>query len=259
MLSHRRPFVAGKMTVTVCKDRSTLGHLAAKAVADEMRALLTNQPAIRMVFAAAPSQNEFLAALGQEADINWRCVTAFQMDEYVGLTPLDEASFAHYLNLHLFASVEPGEVHRMNAVSSPERECERYADLISEAPIDIVCLGIGENGHLAFNDPAVADFSDPLVMKQVTLDAECRLQQVHDGCFPTVEDVPSTALTLTIPTLMSARRIFGVVPGETKRVAVGKTLHAAIAPDCPATVLREHANCHLFLDEGSYGGEEHAG
>lgn len=241
------------MRVLVTSDRAELGVLAAKAVAGRMRELLATQAQIRMVFAAAPSQNEFLAALSIEPNLDWNRVAAFQMDEYIGLSADHPASFAHYLMTHLFNRVRPGEVYLMDALQSPDDECQRYSGLIAAAPIDIVCLGIGENGHLAFNDPGVADFNDPLPMKTVVLDDTCRLQQVHDGCFPTIEAVPTTALTLTIPTLLSARTLFCVVPGPTKRTAVRRTLQDTISPDCPATILRTHRDCHLFLDCDALG------
>jgi glucosamine-6-phosphate deaminase len=131
-------------------------------------------------------------------------------------------------------------------------EIDRYSGLINEAPIDIVCLGIGENGHLAFNDPPVADFNDPETVKVVSLDETCRQQQVNDGCFPSIESVPEQAITLTIPTLLSAQYLFCSVPGPTKKEAVRKTLHDPVSEKCPSTILRTHNHCNLYLDPDSF-------
>ena len=135
-----------------------------------------------------------------------------------------------------------------------QAECDRYAELLGAAPLDIVCLGIGENGHLAFNDPPVADFHDPAAVKIVELDEPCRRQQVNDGCFPAIEQVPTHAITLTIPTLLSGRRLVAVVPGPAKREAIRRTLTGPIETACPASILRTHAACTLYLDRQSYGG-----
>lgn len=229
-------------------SRRAMGAAAGLAVADWLRERLSRQPRVRMVFAAAPSQNEFLATLVEAEGIDWQRVTAFHMDEYIGLAPDAPQRFSHFLSHHLFNRVRPGEVHLIPSQGSPQRLCAEYAALITAAPLDAVCLGIGENGHLAFNDPPVADFSDPAVIKPVELDALCRQQQVNDGCFATLDRVPTQALTLTIPTLISADRLFCMVPGATKRQAVTRTLHGAIDTDCPATILRRHHACTLFTD-----------
>ncbi|MDF2724351.1 MAG: glucosamine-6-phosphate deaminase, partial [Paenibacillus sp.] len=152
-----------------------------------------------------------------------------------------------------FDLVKPGQVNLIDSSNSIEGECKRYGDLLREAPIDIVCLGIGENGHLAFNDPPVAEFDDPLTIKPVELDRACRQQQVNDGCFASFDDVPTHALTLTIPTLLSASYLYCMVPGPTKRAAVERTLDGEIATECPSTVLRRHPDCTLYVDRDSYG------
>lgn len=240
------------LLVKVYGTRADMGNAAAVHTAQLMRTLLEQKDHIRMIFAAAPSQNEFLAALCREQGIDWGRVTAFHMDEYVGLPDDHQARFVNYLNQHLFDVVSLGTVERMQASGSPEAECVRYSQLIAAAPIDIVCLGIGENGHLAFNDPGIAEFRDPAAMKQVQLDDECRMQQVHDGCFPEFDAVPTTAVTLTIPTLMSADHMVCVVPGTTKRKAIQITLQGPIVEACPASILRTHANCVLFVDSAAY-------
>jgi glucosamine-6-phosphate deaminase len=185
--------------VRIFDTRDELGKAAAMAVAETIRQLLATRPVINMVFAAAPSQNEFLAALiGQPLD--WDRINAFHMDEYLGLGPDAPQSFGYYLRTHLFEKVPFQSVHLFNGLAAhPQAECQRYAALLEAHPTDILCLGIGENNHLAFNDPPVADFHDPAAVKIVSLDADCRQQQVNDGCFPTLADVPKQALTITIP------------------------------------------------------------
>lgn len=229
-------------------SRQQLGESAGETAAEWLRERLANQARVRMIFAAAPSQNEFLATLAAARGIDWQRVTVFHMDEYIGLSADAPQRFSHFLRQHLFDKVQPGEVHLIPSQGDPQALCHEYAALISAAPVDAVCLGIGENGHLAFNDPPVADFNDPAVIKAVTLDAECRQQQVNDGCFASLDEVPGQALTLTIPTLMQADRLFCMVPGQTKRQAVTRTLYDAITTACPATILRRHPACTLFTD-----------
>jgi len=241
--------------VEIHPDRRSLGRAAGVAVAAKLRELLGQQTRVRMVFAAAPSQNEFLETLSAAEGIDWKRVTAFHMDEYLGLSAEAPQSFRRYLKEHLFDRVHPGEVYLLRGETpSPEEECGRYADLLAEAPIDIVCLGIGENGHLAFNDPPVADFADPKMVKVVQLDEACRRQQVHDGCFARLEEVPTHAITLTIPVLFSGGWLYCVVPGPTKREAVKNALTGPISTACPASILRIHPRARLYLDRDSAGG-----
>ncbi|MGQ9780217.1 MAG: glucosamine-6-phosphate deaminase [Bacillota bacterium] len=237
------------LSVEIHPDRRSLGRAAGEAVVAKIRELLGRQARVRMVFAAAPSQNEFLETLSAAEGIDWKRVTAFHMDEYLGLSADAPQSFRRYLKEHLFDRVHPGEVHLIaGEAPSPEEECARYARLLAEAPIDIVCLGIGENGHLAFNDPPVADFADPEMVKVVRLDEACRRQQVHDGCFARLEAVPTHAITLTIPVLFSGGWLYCVVPGPTKREAVKKALTGPISTTCPASILRIHPRARLYLD-----------
>jgi len=245
-----------RLRVRVYDTRKQLGTAAGLAVAERMRALLASQPGVRMIFAAAPSQNEFLETLVAQDGIDWSRVTAFHMDDYIGLAPDAPQRFSRFLQDRLFDLVRPGVVHLIDVSAGIEAECERYGRLLTEAPIDIVCLGIGENGHIAFNDPPVADFDDPVPIKPVELDDACRTQQVNDGCFPTFDAVPTHALTLTIPLMMSGAHLYCMVPGPTKRNAVTETLNGPISTACPATVLRRHPDCTLFVDVDSYAGAE---
>ncbi len=244
-----------KLRVEVYENRTDMGKSAGIAVANKMRDLLAKQKQVRMIFASAPSQNEFLEQLRQEDRIDWSRIIAFHMDEYIGLLKNSPQLFSNYIKDHLFSFVSPGEVHYINSANSISDECMRYKKLISEAPIDIVCLGIGENGHIAFNDPPVANFHDQEIVKPVKLDEMCRQQQVNDGCFPQLREVPTHALTLTIPTLLSGSYLFCIVPGKTKAAAIQSTLYGDISTTCPASCLRKHSNCVLYLDQDSFGVE----
>ncbi|MEO8352816.1 MAG: glucosamine-6-phosphate deaminase [Chthoniobacteraceae bacterium] len=223
------------------------GH-AVQRIANRLRQALDSQENARVILASAPSQDEMLAAL-TNAELDWARVTIFHMDEYLGLSSVHPASFGHYQRMHVLNRITPGEFHPIDGeTSEPAKECERYTGLLVERPIDLVCLGIGENGHLAFNDPPTADFSDPAWVKVVELDPACRQQQVNDGCFAALEDVPRQAITLTIPALMSARAVVAVVPGPRKAAAVRAALEGEISPACPASILRRHGNADLYLD-----------
>ncbi|MCO5946846.1 glucosamine-6-phosphate deaminase [Mucilaginibacter flavidus] len=236
----------------VYSNRAEMGSAAAEMAALKIAGLLTQQPFVNIIFAAAPSQNEFLSALTKNETIDWQRVNAFHMDEYIGLPPNDARTFASFLKEKIFDSLPFHTVNYINGNAADVAiECERYAALLNEYPTDIVCMGIGENGHIAFNDPPVANFDDPQPVKAVTLDAECRQQQVNDKCFDTLDEVPTHAITLTVPTLMAGKYIYCMVPGEKKAKAVYNTLRAEINENCPATILRRHANTILFFDEDS--------
>jgi glucosamine-6-phosphate deaminase len=228
-----------------------MGHAAAADIAEELRTRLRDQATVRMVFAAAPSQDSMFESLAVADGIDWSRVTALHMDEYVGIDTSVPQSFARYLNDRLFDLVRPGRVELIDGSAEPEAESRRYSGLLAEGPVDIVCLGIGENGHIAFNDPQFADFADPLSVKVVDLDTRSRQQQVNDGCFAQLSDVPERAITLTVPALTAGRRLFCVVPGQTKAAAVRSALRDPVSTACPATILREHPACHLYLDPDS--------
>jgi glucosamine-6-phosphate deaminase len=240
------------MEVNVFDSRKEMGEAAAKVVASKILELLSIKESIRMVFAAAPSQNEFLESLVNLKDIPWNRITAFHMDEYLGLSKDHSALFANFLKDKIFDKVPFREIHLIDGNNDPESEGLRYATLIEASTIDIVCMGIGENGHIAFNDPPVALFNDPATVKKVELDEACRQQQVNDGCFPYLENVPKHALTLTIPALLNAGFISCVVPGKNKKEALQKSLNGIIQTQCPASILRIHGDCHLFTDKDAY-------
>lgn len=237
--------------VKVYADRQVMGEAAAKDIARELRHLQTLQDEVQMIFAAAPSQNEFLDNLIGMAGIEWERVTAFHMDEYIGLPPEAAQRFGNFLRTRLFDRLPFKSVEYINTASPPAEECRRYSKLLRKKPIDIVCLGIGENGHIAFNDPPAANFQDTEFVKVVTLDDRCRLQQVHDGSFASVHDVPRQALTLTIPALLSGEILSIVVPGSQKANAVRNALEGPISTTCPASILRTHKRATLYLDRNS--------
>lgn len=248
-------FQTDRLAVEIHENRKKLGAAAARDMAARMRELLSIQPRVRIVFASAPSQNEFLAELSATEVIDWSRVEAFHMDEYVGLGTEHPQSFSKFLVDSLFSRRVPQLFHPLNGLAGdPEEECRRYTELLKDRPIDIVCAGIGENGHLAFNDPPVADFDDPKTVKVVMLTRESREQQVHDACFPGLEEVPTHALTLTVPALLAAANIYCMVPGPTKAAAVKETLMGPVSTACPATALRNHADAIFYLDRDSAAG-----
>jgi glucosamine-6-phosphate deaminase len=237
------------LQVNVFPSRDEMGAAAANHVATIMRELHSHQEYVRVVFASAPSQNEFLECLTNIKGIEWSRVIGFHMDEYIGLSADSEQLFGKYLTDRLFSVVPMKEVHLLNAVAlDPERECARYADLLRSHPVDIVCMGIGENGHIAFNDPPVADFDDPYMVKIIELDEPDRLQQLHDGGFASLAEIPTHAITLTVPQLMSARYLSIVAPTERKATAIRNSLIGPISTKVPASILRRHPQAKLFID-----------
>lgn len=233
-----------KLKVKIFQNRALMGECAAEETAICISNLLKNKDTINMVFAAAPSQNDMLASLCKK-DIPWERINAFHMDEYVGLSKEHPQSFGKFLYDHIFSKVNFKSVKYISDYG------EDYAELLKKEHIDIICLGIGENGHIAFNDPGVADFNDEKLIKKVKLDDVCRMQQVHDGCFPSFDDVPEYALTLTVPQMFSADYLFCVVPAKTKAEAVFRTVNEDISENCPATIMRRHGNAIMYCDRDS--------
>ncbi len=244
----------GGLELRVYGNRGAMGEAAAADCAAALRSRIASSGSARAIFAAAPSQNELLAGLAAAPGIQWDRVTALHMDEYIGLDAGATQSFALFLKDRLFGRLPLRSAHYLCPdPAAPWEEARRYSALIAEEPIDIVCLGVGENGHVAFNDPP-ADLKDPLLVREVELDAACRRQQVNDGCFPSLEVVPRRALTLTVPALMGGGRLFCVVPGQSKAAAVKAMLRGPIDGSCPASALRMHPSCILYLDRDSAAG-----
>jgi glucosamine-6-phosphate deaminase len=248
-----KELTANKLKVRIYETRSQMGAKAARDVAEKIKELLlSKEKDVNIIFAAAPSQNEFLSSLSKEKDINWERVNAFHMDEYVGLDKNATQRFAHFLKESIFDKVTFNEVHYINGnAADSDNECERYSKLLSQFPADIVCMGIGENTHIAFNDPHIADFNDPFLVKVVDLDEVSRQQQVNDGCFVRIEDVPTSAITLTVPALLNADSIYCIVPGVKKAKAVFHTINSEVNENYPSTSLKRHTNATLYLDKDS--------
>ena len=244
--------VKDKLVVKKYETRDEMGAAACVEAAECLRKMLAEKEEINAIFAAAPSQNEFLAELSKAPGIDWNRVNAFHMDEYVGLRADAPQGFGNFLKEHIFSLAPFKTVNYINGgAEDVDAECERYTALLKTHPVDVVFLGIGENGHIAFNDPHVAEFNDKATIKKVELDLVCRQQQVNDGCFATLDDVPTHALTLTIPTLVSADYMFCMVPAATKANAVKATVYGDISEVCPASILREHKNATLYVDADS--------
>lgn len=240
------------LSIEIYADRTQMGAAAAKTVIAKIKELLIERDEISMVFAAAPSQSDFLSILASDETIEWNRINAFHLDEYIGLKEDAPQLFRRFLDYSIFSKVPFKEVNYINGQAKDnEEECKRYSDLLRKQEIDIACIGIGENGHIAFNDPHVANFQDPLMMKVVDLDFACRAQQVNDKCFDILDEVPKLAYTLTIPTLMSAKNIYCIVPSKTKARAVHSTIYGPIDESCPASILRRKKDAILYLDAES--------
>ncbi len=246
-----KTYTIGKLAVRQAKTRTEMGEDAATMVAEKIADLLLKKASVNIVFAAAPSQNEFLKAL-KNKDLDWSRVNAFHMDEYIGLDKNAPQGFGNFLKERLFGTVPFKSIHYLDGnAEDVNSACKNYTHLLLENPVDIVCMGIGENGHIAFNDPPVADFQDKKWVKTVELDEVCRQQQVNDGCFSDLAQVPTHALTLTIPALMAAEFIYCMVPAPSKAQAVFNTFHKEISEKHPSSILRNHENTVLYLDKDS--------
>lgn len=240
-----------KLDIKCYDTRAQMGAAAGKDISACIRQLLEEKEYINMIFAAAPSQNEVLEYLVGDDTICWQRINAFHMDEYVGIDAGAPQAFSNFLKKAIFDKVPFRSVNTIDCTADPKQEAARYSELLRNYPTDIVCMGIGENGHIAFNDPHVADFNDPEDVKIVSLDDVCRMQQVHDGCFPDIDSVPKYALTLTVPLLARATYHFCVVPAATKANAVRNTVYGKVGEACPATVLRITDNSTLYCDADS--------
>lgn len=227
-----------------------MGAGAAEEIARCVQKKLRQQDSVRMIFAAAPSQNEVLQEFFSNQEIDFSRIEAFHMDEYIGL-PCGDAHTFHAFLEHFFSGVQLKSASYIDETPAKESVCTDYVKMLFEKPVDIVVMGIGENGHLAFNDPEVANFQDPEKMKTVCLDNVCRMQQVHDGCFAAIEEVPTHAYTLTIPSLMAAEYKFCIVPNVEKAEAVRCVVNGPVSEECPATILRTVNNAMLFIDSAA--------
>ena len=247
-----RSFTKDSLEVRVYSSRTEMGNAAAADIKAKIAELLKEKEEINMIFAAAPSQNEVLYALATDKEIEWNRVNAYHMDEYIGLDKDAPQGFGNFLRRAIFEIAPFKTVNCIDSTATdPDAEAERYGALLAANPTDIVVMGIGENGHIAFNDPPVADFKDEKIVKPVKLDEICRNQQVNDGCFKSIDEVPTHALTLTGPTLVKAPWLFCIVPAPTKANAVYNTVNGEIGEACPATILRTQENAILYLEPDS--------
>lgn len=243
----------GRLHVRVFQTAREAGVAAGESAASHLRRLLAEQDQVRVAFAAAASQFDALAALSRSAGIDWSRVTAFLIDEYVGLDPRSPYRLLNVMRRHLYDAVRPGRIVAFDPMAAdPAEEARRYGAQVDESRLDLCLLGIGENGHLAYNEPHVADFGDPEVAKVIDVDQTSRRQQIREGAFPTDEAMPTRACTLTMPTLLAAGTIIGTVVGERKRVAVRRALTGQISVDCPASRLREHPSATLHVDRAAW-------
>lgn len=239
------------LPVYIYETREEMGAAAAKDAAKRINEIITRRGEANVIFAAAPSQNELLEGL-LHSDVDWSKVRGFHQDEYIGISAEEPAGFGCFLRRAIFDRVQFKELHfLLCAPDEAEEKCREYTELLKQYPADLIFLGIGENGHLAFNDPSVADFNDPAVIKIVELDDVCRQQQVNDGCFAKLEDVPKRAMSLSMSYLMSVPEAICVVPTNRKARAVKNALYGPEETACPASILREHKNAALYLDRDS--------
>ncbi|MCX6031714.1 MAG: glucosamine-6-phosphate deaminase [Chloroflexi bacterium] len=258
----------GDLPVAVYATNAELGRAAADEAVGIIRRAVIERGEANIIIATGNSQLTFLAALREKPEIPWAAVNVFHMDEYVGIDPAHPASFPLFLRRHLLDYVTPKAFYpvpgqasdpstdselALNAVKGQAvaAACRKYEALLRSHPADLCALGIGENGHLAFNDPPFADFDDPVWAKVVKLDERSRRQQVGEGHFKSLAEVPTHAITLTIPALLAAKRVLAIVPEARKAEAVAAALLGPITEDCPASILRQTAHAHLFLDAES--------
>ena len=244
-------FTIDELKVAIYDEPISLGNAAADFVEKKLDKAIAQNSSANLILATGASQFSFLEAF-KKRNIDWEKITVFHLDEYKGISDQHPASFRKYLKERILDEVAPKKIYFLNGDSEDlEEEMKNYSEALLAHPIDVACIGIGENGHIAFNDPPVADFDDPKLVKLVTLDEACRNQQLGEGWFATFDDIPKQALTLTIPAIMRCKSISCVVPDARKAQAVHDTLNNEISTTCPATILRTHPETMLFLDTAS--------
>jgi glucosamine-6-phosphate deaminase len=240
-----------RLDVEVHDSPDGLGAAAAAACARAIGVAVSERGEAHAMFATGNSQLAFVDAVTARPDVPWSGVVVFHMDEYVGVGPDHPAGFQRWIRERITERVHPKSVHYVDGLAEPAAACAEYAALLARFPLDVCCLGIGENGHLAFNDPGVADFEDPLDVKEVELDEPCRLQQVGEGHFADLSAVPTRAITVTVPALLRATTVLAVVPEARKATPVRDALEGPVTPDCPASGLRQKSGARLFLEPAS--------
>ncbi len=247
-------FYRDNLKIEIYSSAAEMGTAAADYVSDIIQKAIEEKGVANLVLGTGASQYPLHDELFKN-EINWSKINLFHLDEYIGISSNHPASFRRFLRERVAEKIFPGNVYYINGDSSDlAGEISRYEDLLKRNPIDVACIGIGENGHIAFNDPGVADFEDREYIKVVELDEACRRQQVGEGWFPSFGDVPEKALTLTVTAIMDSNNICCTVPDERKAEAVLKTVTGEITNKCPASVLRRHLSAVLFLDRFAASG-----
>ena len=252
LVERSRTWTVDGATVAVHPDVEAMARASADEARDVMRAAADARGVVHAMFATGNSQLDFVRALVEETDgVPWSDTVVFHMDEYVGVGPDHPAGFQRWIRERIVEPARPKAAYYVEGLGDAQAEVARYTDLLRGHPLDLCCLGIGENGHLAFNDPPVADFDDPLDVKVVELDAGCRRQQVNEGHFPDVDAVPTRAITVTIPALLRAGRVLAIVPEVRKAEPVRDALTGPVSTRCPASALRTITHATIHLDPGS--------
>jgi glucosamine-6-phosphate deaminase len=252
MITPKRNFCIDKLSVNIYNSEIEIAQDAAKIASKYLYEVLESQGTATVLLATGNSQLKFLEVLIDLGRIDWSLVTCFHLDEYLGISNDHSASFRRYLREKVENKVKPKVFNYIQGDAlQPLKECDRYSQLLQAQPIDLCLLGIGENGHLAFNDPTVADFDDPYQVKIVKLDEINRQQQVSTGYFPSIENVPQYAFTVTIPTICTAKKIICLAPAQRKAEIIKTMLQGNITPTCPASILRQQSQAILFLDNDS--------
>ncbi|HAZ02140.1 MAG: hypothetical protein A2W90_22680 [Bacteroidetes bacterium GWF2_42_66] len=244
----RKSFYKDKLKVEIFDDKEKMGQESASFVAEKLNQAINERGTANLILGTGASQYPLLEVLLKKG-LDWTRITLFHLDEYIGISDQHPASFRKFLRERVAEIVKPKNVYYLNGdAEDMNAEIKRYEKLLKENPVDVACIGIGENGHIAFNDPFIADFDDPAYLRVVKMDEACRKQQVGEGWFPTINHVPETAATLTVTAIMSSKAICCTVPDERKSEAVYNTLYGEIDSSCPASILREHNSAVLFLD-----------
>jgi glucosamine-6-phosphate deaminase len=244
----RKTFYKDKLKVEIFRKKEDMGQESASFVAEKLNQAIKDRGFANLILGTGASQYPLHDVLLKK-ELDWTKINLFHLDEYIGISDQHPASFRKFLKERIAVKVNPKNVFYLEGDADDiNAEIKRYEKLLKDNPIDVACIGIGENGHIAFNDPYIADFNDPEYLKVVEMDEACRKQQVGEGWFPTIRDVPKRAITLTITAIMDCKVLCCVVPDERKSEAVFNTLNGEISTFCPASILRKHDNAVLFLD-----------
>ncbi|MCT7948652.1 glucosamine-6-phosphate deaminase [Ancylothrix sp. C2] len=247
-----KTFQVGALRVQIYGSAAEMAEHSAQIAGEYLQEILKQKNSANIILATGQSQIEFLQNLVAKAELDWSKITLFHLDEYLGIDANNPASFRYYLREKVEKLVKPKEFYYLEGdTNQPLQECERYSQLLQAYPSDLVCLGIGDNGHIAFNEPAVADFEDPKTVKLVKLESTTRLQLLNGGDFPEIELVPQYAFTLTIPVICAAKKILCFAPKKRKAKIIQTILESSITPKIPASILRNQPQATLFLDNDS--------